>query len=45
VDAELPLLTTFLGHRSVEDTYWYMTATPKLLRVAAERNKKVDGTR
>jgi integrase/recombinase XerD len=41
VDAELPVLSTFLGHRSVTDTYWYLTATPELLRVAAERNQKV----
>jgi len=45
VDADLPILTTFLGHRSVDDTYWYMTATPELLRVAANRGQTAKGSR
>jgi integrase/recombinase XerD len=26
-----------LGHVSPENTYWYLTATPQLLRAAADR--------
>jgi integrase len=33
----LPHLATYLGHGKVSDTYWYLTATPQLLEVAAER--------
>lgn len=31
------ILSRFLGHSSVEDTYWYLTALPQLLREAAQR--------
>ncbi len=33
----LPLLSTYLGHTNPRDTYWYLSATPELLGVAAER--------
>lgn len=33
----LPHLSVYLGHVSPEETYWYLTATPELLRAAAER--------
>ncbi|MDQ2804944.1 MAG: tyrosine-type recombinase/integrase, partial [Pseudomonadota bacterium] len=32
--ALLPTLSVYLGHVCPEDTYWYLTATPDLLRVA-----------
>ena len=35
--ARLPLLSTYLGHTTPRDTYWYLSATPELLRVAANR--------
>ena len=37
VECHLPRLTTYLGHAGVKDTYWYLTATPELLELAARR--------
>ena len=37
VQARLPLLSTWLGHVDPKATYWYLTATPELLALAAER--------
>jgi integrase len=37
VERLLPRLATYLGHSHVTDTYWYLTATPELLRAAALR--------
>jgi integrase len=37
VAARLPLLSTWLGHASPADTYWYLTGTPELLALAAAR--------
>jgi integrase len=37
VERFLPRLATYLGHTHVTDTYWYLTATPELLRAAALR--------
>jgi integrase/recombinase XerD len=37
VEAQLPLLSTFLGHVSPSSTYWYFEAAPQLLSLAAER--------
>ncbi len=37
VEKLLPQLGMFLGHRLLNCTYWYMTATPELLRLAAKR--------
>lgn len=37
VERELPLLATYLGHTHIAYTYWYLSATPELLRLAAER--------
>ena len=38
-DAEprLPALSTYLGHTSVSDTYWYLSACPELMELAAKR--------
>ena len=38
-DAErrLPLLSTYLGHVHVADTYWYLTACPELMGYAVQR--------
>jgi integrase len=33
----LLILSRFLGHSDVEDTYWYLTALPELLAEAAQR--------
>lgn len=37
VGPRLPLLATHLGHRDPRSTYWYLTATPELLALAAGR--------
>jgi integrase/recombinase XerD len=37
VEALLPRLSTYLGHREPRNTYWYLTATPELLGHAAAR--------
>ena len=37
VQALLPTLSVYLGHVRPEDTYWYLTATPDLLRAASAR--------
>lgn len=41
VELRLPLLSTYLGHVCPTNTYWYLTATPELLRIAAERRERV----
>ena len=33
----LPLLSTYLGHVHPKDTYWYLSAAPELLALAAGR--------
>lgn len=37
VDARLPVLSTYLGHRDPRWTYWYLSAAPELLSLAAAR--------
>jgi integrase/recombinase XerD len=37
VQRRLPVLSTYLGHVSPASTYWYLTATPTLLELAARR--------
>ncbi len=37
VDARLPALSAYLGHRDPRSTYWYLSATPELLALAARR--------
>ncbi|WP_327093610.1 tyrosine-type recombinase/integrase [Nocardia vinacea] len=37
VEAKLPTLSTYLGHRDPRSTYWYLSAAPELLSLAAQR--------
>jgi integrase len=37
VERRLPELATYLGHVHVRDTYWYLSASPELLRLAMQR--------
>lgn len=37
VDAQLPLLSTYLGHVNPASTYWYLEAAPELLALAGQR--------
>lgn len=37
VQAKIPALSTYLGHREPASTYWYLSAAPELLALAAAR--------
>ena len=37
-------LTTYLGHKHVTDTYWYLQATPRLMRDIADRVRESIGS-
>jgi len=37
IDKMIDALATYVGHAKVSDTYWYVTATPELMSVAARR--------
>lgn len=43
VEQHLPELATYLGHGHVTDTYWYLSVTPELLRLAMERLEGPEG--
>jgi integrase len=43
VEAHLPELTTYMGHGHVADTYWYISSTPELLRLATQRLERRKG--
>lgn len=40
VEKRLPVLSTYLGHAHVTDTYWYLTAIPELLELTKDRLEK-----
>jgi hypothetical protein len=37
VQTKIPSLSTYLGHREPASTYWYLSAAPELLALAAAR--------
>lgn len=41
VQAKMPSLSTYLGHREPASTYWYLSAAPELLSLAAARREGV----
>jgi integrase len=43
IEAHLPELATYLGHAHVTDTYWYLSSTPELLRLATRRWEREEG--
>lgn len=45
LDRHVLALSTYVGHAKVTDTYWYATATPELLALAAGRLPSADGSR
>jgi integrase len=45
VEARMPLLSTFLGHSNPSHTYWYLSASPELLALAAGRREQAKGSR
>jgi integrase/recombinase XerD len=45
VDERIVVLSTYLGHVSPAETYWYLTATPELMDSAAQRLQRHLGDR
>jgi len=45
VAARMPLLSTYLGHVDPAATYWYLSAAPELLALAAKRLEQAAGGR
>jgi integrase len=43
IDRNILALSTYLGHTKVTNTYWYVTATPELLALAAQRLEQHPG--
>lgn len=43
VNSKLFLLTTYMGHAHPEDTYWYLSATPELMRLASDKYEAIYG--
>jgi integrase/recombinase XerD len=43
VEAQIPLLSTYLGHVNPSSTYWYLTAIPELVSLAAKRLERSMG--
>jgi integrase/recombinase XerD len=39
VQSKIPSLSTYLGHREPASTYWYLSAVPELLAMAAARQE------
>jgi integrase len=37
IDEHMPTLSTYLGHVSPSDTYWYLSASPELMALSADR--------
>ena len=37
VERRLPVLSAYLGHVEVRNTYWYLSACPELLAAAKDR--------
>lgn len=45
VQARMPLLSTYSGHVDPAATFWYLSAAPALLALAAERLEPTEGGR
>ena len=43
IDAEMPALSGYLGHVRPEGTYWYISAIPELMQLAAARAAGKEG--
>lgn len=41
VQARIPSLSTYMGHREPAHTYWYLSAAPELLALAAARREGI----
>ena len=42
LDRAMPILSTYLGHVGVEETYWYIEAVPELLALVTERRRTTE---
>lgn len=40
IERYLPVLSTYLGHAHISDTYWYLSAYPELMGLASRRLQK-----
>ena len=40
IERRLPILSTYLGHAHITDTYWYLSAYPELMGLATRRLEK-----
>jgi len=40
IERRLPVLSTYLGHGHVSDTYWYLTICPELMGLVVNRLEK-----
>lgn len=45
IDEQIAVLSTYLGHVSPAETYWYLTATPELMNSASQRLQRHLGGR
>lgn len=45
VDGHMAMLSTYLGHVSPSDTYWYLSAVPELMALTAQRLEARYGAR
>jgi integrase len=45
VQLRMPLLSTYLGHVNPANTYWYLSAAPELMALAARRLESAEGER
>jgi integrase len=43
INQQIPALSTYLGHAHVTDTYWYLSAVPELMAIAASRFERERG--
>jgi len=43
INAHMPILSTYVGHRNPAATYWYLSATPELMALVAGRVERALG--
>lgn len=43
IEQRIAHLATYLGHRHVNDTYWYLSAVPELMKLVADRLDSIAG--
>ena len=43
VNACIPKLSRYLGHKKIGDTFWYISATPELMKLTANRFERYSG--